>query len=136
VDWQLPDGSGLQWLRDQRCATGERTPALMLTARDAWPTACWAWTAAPTTTWSSPLTPKSWWRGCGCAGAARAPALDLRITLGDVEIDLAAHSAWRGRRRGGADGARMGAGAGPAAARRPRRATADLERLVLGVTPT
>jgi two-component system, OmpR family, response regulator len=33
VDWQLPDGSGLDWLR-QRRARGDRTPALMLTARD------------------------------------------------------------------------------------------------------
>lgn len=33
VDWQLPDGSGLQWLHNRRLA-GERTPALMLTARD------------------------------------------------------------------------------------------------------
>jgi two-component system, OmpR family, response regulator len=33
VDWQLPDGSGLRWLAAQR-ARGERTPALMLTARD------------------------------------------------------------------------------------------------------
>jgi two-component system, OmpR family, response regulator len=33
VDWQLPDGSGLLWLK-QRRAQGEFTPALMLTARD------------------------------------------------------------------------------------------------------
>ncbi|MCW5611527.1 MAG: response regulator transcription factor [Rubrivivax sp.] len=33
VDWQLPDGSGLDWLRGRRRA-GDRTPALMLTARD------------------------------------------------------------------------------------------------------
>ena len=33
VDWQLPDGSGLDWLRAQR-ARGDTTPALMLTARD------------------------------------------------------------------------------------------------------
>jgi two-component system OmpR family response regulator len=33
VDWQLPDGSGLDWLRAQR-ARGDKTPALMLTARD------------------------------------------------------------------------------------------------------
>jgi two-component system OmpR family response regulator len=33
VDWQLPDGSGLDWVRAQR-ARGEATPALMLTARD------------------------------------------------------------------------------------------------------
>ncbi len=33
VDWHLPDGSGLDWLKRQRAA-GERRPALMLTARD------------------------------------------------------------------------------------------------------
>ena len=33
VDWQLPDGSGLDWLREQR-ARGDATPAVMLTARD------------------------------------------------------------------------------------------------------
>jgi two-component system, OmpR family, response regulator len=33
VDWQLPDGSGLDWLRAQRRA-GHTLPALMLTARD------------------------------------------------------------------------------------------------------
>jgi len=34
LDWQLPDGSGLAWLRERR-AQGLRTPALMLTAREA-----------------------------------------------------------------------------------------------------
>ena len=33
VDWQLPDGSGLEWLAAER-SRGRRTPALMLTARD------------------------------------------------------------------------------------------------------
>ena len=33
VDWQLPDGSGLDWLARQRRA-GDRTPSWMLTARD------------------------------------------------------------------------------------------------------
>ena len=33
VDWQLPDGSGLDWLRSRRSG-GDATPALMLTARD------------------------------------------------------------------------------------------------------
>lgn len=33
VDWQLPDGSGLAWLRARR-AHGDTTQALMLTARD------------------------------------------------------------------------------------------------------
>ena len=33
VDWNLPDGSGLQWLAAQR-SSGQTTPAIMLTARD------------------------------------------------------------------------------------------------------
>ena len=33
VDWQLPDGSGLDWLARQRRA-GDHTPSWMLTARD------------------------------------------------------------------------------------------------------
>ncbi len=33
VDWQLPDGSGVQWVKAQR-ERGDATPALMLTARD------------------------------------------------------------------------------------------------------
>lgn len=33
LDWQLPDGSGLAWLRTRR-ARGATTPAIMLTARD------------------------------------------------------------------------------------------------------
>lgn len=33
VDWQLPDGSGLDWIRALRQA-GDTTPALLLTARD------------------------------------------------------------------------------------------------------
>lgn len=33
IDWQLPDGSGLDWLRARRLR-GETTPALVLTARD------------------------------------------------------------------------------------------------------
>ncbi|MFN0183551.1 MAG: response regulator transcription factor [Aquabacterium sp.] len=33
VDWQLPDGSGRDWLAARR-AQGDTTPALMLTARD------------------------------------------------------------------------------------------------------
>jgi two-component system, OmpR family, response regulator len=33
IDWQLPDGSGLDWLRAQR-ARGDLTPALVMTARD------------------------------------------------------------------------------------------------------
>ncbi len=33
VDWQLPDGSGLSWVKTLR-ETGDMTPAIMMTARD------------------------------------------------------------------------------------------------------
>ncbi|MFP5446480.1 MAG: response regulator, partial [Betaproteobacteria bacterium] len=33
LDWNLPDGSALDWLRSLR-AKGAKTPALVLTARD------------------------------------------------------------------------------------------------------
>jgi DNA-binding response OmpR family regulator len=33
VDWQLPDGSGLDWLKGRR-GRGDLTPVLMLTARE------------------------------------------------------------------------------------------------------
>jgi two-component system OmpR family response regulator len=33
LDWQLPDGSGIAWLRARRAA-GDATPVIMLTARD------------------------------------------------------------------------------------------------------
>ena len=36
LDWRLPDGSGVEWLRDLRAHTGanRRAPVLLLTARD------------------------------------------------------------------------------------------------------
>jgi two-component system OmpR family response regulator len=36
LDWNLPDGSGVQWLRELRAvrAPNQRTPVLLLTARD------------------------------------------------------------------------------------------------------
>ena len=37
LDWRLPDGSGVDWLRELRSGSGDnrQTPVLMLTARDA-----------------------------------------------------------------------------------------------------
>ena len=72
VDWQLPDGSGLDWLR-AAAQRGDATPALMLTARDRLDDRIAAWTAAPTTTSSSRSRPRSWRRACAPSAAA-APA--------------------------------------------------------------
>ena len=53
LDCGLPDGDGLQWLRQFR-QRGLRLPVLILTARDALPdrVAGWpGWTKGPTTIW-------------------------------------------------------------------------------------
>jgi two-component system, OmpR family, response regulator len=71
VDWQLPDGSGLDWLARQRAA-GDHTPSWMLTARDRL-----AELAARLRALQR--------RGGGPAQAPRR--------FGDVELDLAARAA-------------------------------------------
>ena len=54
LDWRLPDGSGVDWLRELRAGTEHRqTPILMLPRGTACPIASKVWTQAPTITWSS-----------------------------------------------------------------------------------
>jgi two-component system OmpR family response regulator len=92
VDWQLPDGSGLQWLAQRRQA-GERTPAFMLTARDALADRVLGLDSGADDYLVKPVDPAELaarLRVLQRRGAA--PALDLR-RLGDVELDLAARSA-------------------------------------------
>ena len=78
---------------------GDRTPVLMLTARDAvadrWP----ASTPAPTTTWSSRSRCASCWRACArCCGAGSSGAAQ-RLRFADLALDPAARDVWRGDRR-------------------------------------
>ena len=92
VDWQLPDGSGLQWLAQRRQA-GERTPAFMLTARDSLADRVLGLDSGADDYLVKPVDPAELaarLRVLQRRGAA--PALDLR-RLGDVELDLAARSA-------------------------------------------
>ena len=97
VDWQLPDGSGLQWLHNRRLA-GERTPALMLTARDRLHERVQGLDAGADDYLVKPFAPEEL--------AARLRALERRLTPdtlpelpGNVRLDTAARCAWLGGQR-------------------------------------
>ena len=89
VDWQLPDGSGLDWLRARR-ARGDTTPALMLTARDLLAHRVEGLDGGADDYLVKPFAPEEL--------AARLRSLQRRIAatgqagqrFGDVEVDVAA----------------------------------------------
>ena len=94
VDWQLPDGSGLDWLRARR-TRGDTTPALMLTARDRLGDRITGLDAGADDYLVKPFAPeelsarlRAVSRRSG-AGAARS-----RNRIGNVEVDLAARAAF------------------------------------------
>jgi CheY-like chemotaxis protein len=73
LDLLLPDSDGVEICRSLRRA-GDRTPVLMLTARDAVADRVAGWGPVPTTTWSSRLRSRSCARACArCCGAPVAP---------------------------------------------------------------
>jgi two-component system OmpR family response regulator len=93
VDWQLPDGSGLEWVRAQR-ARGAATPVLMLTARDRLVDRVAGLDAGADDYLVKPFEPEEMAarlravsRRMG-AGAARS-----RARFGALEVDLAARAA-------------------------------------------
>jgi len=91
VDWQLPDGSGLDWLSRQR-QRGDGTPAFMLTARDRLEERVRGLDGGADDYLVKPFDPAEL--------AARLRVLQRRgaaggagsCRVGDADIDLAAHS--------------------------------------------
>ena len=91
VDWQLPDGSGLGWLRARR-ARGDTTPALMLTAHDRLAQRVEGLDGGADDYLVKPFAPEEL--------AARLRALGRRMSggggalrhFGDVEVDLTARA--------------------------------------------
>ncbi len=99
VDWQLPDGSGLEWLRTRR-ARGDTTPALMLTARDRLGDRISGLDSGADDYLVKPFAPeelsarlRAVSRRSG-AGAARS-----RSRFGSIEVDLGARAAFVGAER-------------------------------------
>jgi two-component system OmpR family response regulator len=93
VDWQLPDGSGLQWLRNQRLRDRD-TPALLLTARDRLADRVLGLDSGADDYLVKPFAPEELVARLRAVCRRSARASQSRITLGEVEVDLAAHGAW------------------------------------------
>ncbi|ACB34133.1 two component transcriptional regulator, winged helix family [Leptothrix cholodnii SP-6] len=131
VDWQLPDGSGLAWLRGRR-AHGDTTPALMLTARDRLEDRVMGLDQGADDYLVKPFAPEELAARLRALARRLASAAVPRLSFGGVEIDLQARTAWR-------DGPRIELTAREwmvleALALRAGRIVPkpDLERLVLG----
>ena len=94
VDWQLPDGSGLAWLRAKR-ASGDATPALILTARDLLSDRIEGLDGGADDYLVKPFAPEELCarlRAVVRRTQSRRPAT---LNIGEVAIDLAAHQVSR-----------------------------------------
>ena len=98
LDLMMPRVDGLEVCRRMRAA-GDRTPVLVLTARDAVTDRVRASTPARTTTWSSRSPWTSCWRDCVRCCAAR-PERDGASVLrfADLTLDPSSHEVKRGDR--------------------------------------
>ena len=98
VDWQLPDGSGLDWLRAQR-RRGASTPALMLTARDLLADRLHGLDGGADDYLVKPFAPEELAARLRAVCRRSAGAANARVQLGAVAVDLAARCAWLGGER-------------------------------------
>ena len=99
VDWQLPDGSGVEWLRARRSA-GDATPALVLTARDRLTDRIGGLDAGADDYLVKPFAPEELAaRLRAVSRRSGAGAGMSRATLGDVVVDLGARAVERGGER-------------------------------------
>ena len=131
VDWQLPDGSGLDWLRAQR-RRGDVTPALMLTARDLLADRLRGLDSGADDYLVKPFAPEELVARLRAVCRRSAGTAGERVRLGAAEVDLAARCAWLAGERIELT-AREWAVLEALALRPGRIVTkTDLERLVLG----
>jgi two-component system OmpR family response regulator len=93
VDWQLPDGSGLDWLRGRRRA-GDSTPALMLTARDLLAQRLEGLDSGADDYLVKPFAPEELAARLRAVSRRSAGSADSRLRFGRIEVDLAAKAAF------------------------------------------
>ncbi len=93
VDWQLPDGSGLDWLRTRR-GRGEVTPAIMLTARDQITDRIRGLDSGADDYLVKPFQPEELVARVRAVCRRSAGGAGSLLTLGDVAVDLQARRAW------------------------------------------
>jgi two-component system OmpR family response regulator len=98
VDWQLPDGSGLQWLKTQRLR-GDATPALMLTAHDRVHERIEGLDGGADDYLVKPFAPEELAARLRAINRRRAGSAGAQQAFGPVEVDLAAKAARLNGRR-------------------------------------
>jgi two-component system OmpR family response regulator len=92
VDWQLPDGSGVAWLQARRAA-GDRTPALLLTARDRLADRIEGLDAGADDYLVKPFAPEELTaRLRAVSRRTGAGSAQSRMSVGEVTVDLSARS--------------------------------------------
>ena len=93
VDWQLPDGSGLDWLLERR-TRGDATPAVMLTARDRLGDRIQGLDSGADDYLVKPFAPEELAARLRAVSRRSAGSATSRRRFGDVEVDLAARTAY------------------------------------------
>lgn len=88
VDWQLPDGSGLAWVKTLR-ATGDTTPVLMMTARDLLQDRINGLDTGVDDYLVKPFRPEELVARIRAVCRRAAGSASSRLVFGNVEIDLA-----------------------------------------------
>ena len=132
VDWQLPDGSGLDWLATRR-RRGDQTPALLLTARDLLSDRILGLDSGADDYLVKPFAPEELEARMRAVVRRSAGGAASQLQLGPVALDLGARAAWVGG-QSVALTAREWAVLEALALRRGRVvAKTDLESLVLGL---
>ena len=92
VDWQLPDGSGVDWLRERR-RRQDTTPALILTARDLVADRILGLDSGADDYLVKPFAPEELAARLRAVTRRRAGAAQPALSFGAVEVDLRARTA-------------------------------------------
>lgn len=87
VDWQLPDGSGVDWVRSLR-RQGQATPALILTARDLLSDRIKGLDSGADDYLVKPFDPEELSARIRAVSRRAAGSASARLSFGEVELDL------------------------------------------------
>lgn len=93
VDWQLPDGSGLDWIRMIR-RQGNATPAIILTARDLLTDRIRGLDTGADDYLVKPFDPEELGARIRAVCRRTAAAASPRLSFGNVELDLTARCSY------------------------------------------
>jgi two-component system OmpR family response regulator len=98
VDWHLPDGSGLDWVKAQR-QRGVTTPILVLTARDRLADRIHGLDSGADDYLLKPFAPEELSARIRAAVRRAVGEGSARLRFGDVEVDVTERAAYHGTER-------------------------------------